>query len=337
MTRDARVVVTGVGGLIGSHVARILRDSGYAVVGCDSFITGSRRNVPEQTELVEADCRDLSAMQKLCEGAALVVHCAAAAYEGLSVFSPRFVADHNFLASSTVFSAAVSAGARRVVFTSSMARYGRGDIPFRENQPTAPVDPYGVSKVATEMLLRTLSELHGIEYVIVVPHNVIGPGQRFDDAYRNVAAIMINRVLCGLPIIIYGDGLQRRSFTHVEDVAEQICALCLLPEATGRVFNLGGESSLTTVLDLARLVSERLGVTEPPLHLPARPGEVRDATCSHATLETFLGRKWTRTLDDALDSLIAEVRSLGAREARPTLPLEIHGPDVPEPWRTPRR
>jgi UDP-glucose 4-epimerase len=329
---NKRILVTGVGGLIGSHVARGLRELGVSVVGCDSFITGQKRNVPKTIEFTEADCRDLGTMRDLCTDADVVVHCAATPYEGLSVFSPHFIADQIFGTSSAVFSAAMSEGVRRIVFTSSMARYGAGAVPFVETQPTAPVDPYGVSKVAAEMLLRTLSELHEREFVICVPHNVVGPGQRYDDAYRNVAAIMINRALSGDDILVYGDGQQRRCFTHVGDVAEQICALALAPSVSGQIFNLGSDTGFITVDALACRVVERTGRTVRVRHLPPRHGEVRDATCCHDRIEAFMGYRSTRTLDDALDGLIAEVRALGPRLLVPDLPLEIHAPMVPEAW-----
>jgi UDP-glucose 4-epimerase len=337
-----RILVTGVGGLIGSHVARMLSRDGAAVIGCDNFITGLERNVPPEIEFERTDCRDFDSMQRLCARVDVVVHCAATPYEGLSVYSPHFIADQIFGASSAVFSAALSSGVRRIVFTSSMARYGAGPVPFVETQPTAPVDPYGVSKVAAEMLLRTLCDLHDREFVICVPHNVVGPGQRYDDVYRNVAAIMINRALSGDDIIVYGDGRQRRCFTHVGDVAEQIRALTLASAASGEVFNLGSDTGFITIEDLAHRVVERIGQHVRVRYSPARHGEVRDATCSHARIEAFMGRRSDRTLDDALDQLIAEVHTFGPRPLRPDLPLEIRGPLVPETWlpdigNTPRR
>lgn len=330
--RGKRILVTGVGGLIGSHVARRLHDVGAAVIGCDSFITGRRHNVPETIEFAEADCRDITGMRGLCNGADIVVHCAATPYEGLSVYSPHFIADQIYGASAAVFSAALSEGVRRIVFTSSMARYGAGAVPFAETQPTAPVDPYGVSKVAAEMLLQTLCELHECDYVIAVPHNVVGPGQRYDDVYRNVAAIMINRALSGDDVLVYGDGQQRRCFTHVGDVAEQLCALALATGVHGEIFNLGSDTGFITVNELARRIIERTGARVRVRHLPPRHGEVRDATCRHDRIEALMGYRSMRTLNDALDALIDEVRALGPRNFVPDLPLEIDAAMVPEPW-----
>lgn len=329
-----RMVVTGVGGLIASHLADLLVRGGARVVGVDSFITGSPLNVPSDIELVEADCRDLEAMNRVCRGADVVVHCAATPYEGLSVYSPHFVSDHVFGASSAVFSAAMSCGVRRVVYTSSMARYGDAPAPFVEDQPAAPVDPYGVAKTAAEMLLKSLCDLHGREYVICVPHNVVGPRQRYDDAYRNVAAIMINRMLSGEDVVIYGDGQQRRCFTHVLDVVEQIAFVTDAPEASGQTFNLGSDTGFITINELARRITKLLGRPFNPTYLPPRHGEVRDATCSHTRIEQLVGRASGRTLEDALSSLVDDIRALGPRPLVPDLPLEIPASTVPETWLT---
>lgn len=330
-----RIVVTGVGGLIASHLGDVLRQRGAAVVGVDSFITGSRTNVPEGIELVEADCRDLAAMNEVCRGADVVVHCAATPYEGLSVYSPHFVTDHVFGASAAVFSAAMTCGVNRVVYLSSMARYGDAVAPFIEDQIPTPVDPYGVAKTAAEMLLKTLCHLHSRQYVICVPHNVVGPRQRYDDAYRNVAAIMINRMLAGEDVVIYGDGEQRRCFTHVLDVVEQIALLTDAPGAAGRTFNLGSDTGFITINELARRIARLLGQPFNPTYLPPRHGEVRDATCSHTRIQQLVGRTSGRTLEDALSSLIADIRQLGPRPLVPDLPLEISAPTVPETWLAP--
>lgn len=325
------IAVTGVGGFIGSHLARRLATLGHRVSGCDNFITGSPAKVPEGIRFLEADCRDVAAMNGLCEGAEVVVHCAATAYEGLSVYSPSFVSEHVFGASAAVFSAAISRGAKRIVFVSSMARYGDAPVPFVESLQADPVDPYGVAKVAAEMMLRSLCELHGLEYVIAVPHSVVGPGQRYDDVYRNVAAIMLNRVLAGEDPVIYGDGTQRRGFTHVADVVEQLVALVDAPEVSGEVFNLGTDGAFITINELAREVCERAGRPFRPVYLPPRHGEVRDATCSHGKISRLVPLPG-RTLGDALDALLEEVRAAGPLPFEPDLPIEIDRPTVPVTW-----
>jgi UDP-glucose 4-epimerase len=332
MTRARPIVVTGVAGFIGSRLARRLALQNELVVGVDNFITGCRDRVPPEITFHEADCRDLRKMNEVCAGARIVVHCAATAYEGLSVYSPHLIGEHVFGASSSVFSAAINQRVSRIVFVSSMARYGEGPVPFVESQAARPVDPYGAAKLAAENMLATLCRLHELEHVIAVPHNVVGPGQRYDDVYRNVAAIMINRVLAGADPVIYGDGMQRRCFTHVDDVVEQLNALVNANDVNGEIFNLGADADFITINELARRICERLGRPFRPVHLPARVGEVRSATCSHAKIAKLTGSAAARTLDEALAELILEVKAAGPRPLLPDLPIEIESHTVPSTW-----
>ena len=154
----------------------------------------------------------LKAVKNVMKGVNVVYHCAATAHEGLSVFSPYEITKNNYLASISIFTAAVNEKVKRIIFCSSMARYGDQKTPFSENMKPKPVDPYAISKVAAEEVLANLCELNNIEWVIAVPHNIIGPRQKYDDPFRNVISIMINRMLQGKAPIIYGDGEQQRCY-----------------------------------------------------------------------------------------------------------------------------
>src|SRR5512139_2599916 len=206
-----KVFVTGVAGFLGSHIAEAMAST-HAVTGCDNLSAGEMDNVPVQVPWYGVDCKDQSQMRGILRGVDVVYHCAAHPHEGLSVFSPSAITSSIYEASVSVFSAAIAAGVKRIVFCSSMSRYGANPLPFREDQPVAPVDPYAIAKVAAEDTLRCLANAHGIEYVIAVPHNIVGPRQKYDDPFRNVAAIMINCMLRGKQPIIYGDGEQKRCF-----------------------------------------------------------------------------------------------------------------------------
>jgi UDP-glucose 4-epimerase len=143
----------------------------------------------------------------------LVVHSACTAYEGLSVFSPSLVAQNTSQITTNVLSASIQVGVKKFVYMSSMARYGTQPIlPFTEDMIPKPQDPYGIAKYASELMVENLSNVHGMNYSILVPHNIIGPGQKYDDPYRNVASIMVNRFLQGKQPIIYGNGNQKKMF-----------------------------------------------------------------------------------------------------------------------------
>ena len=274
---------------------------GHEIVGCDSLLGGELINVPPEAEFYQYDCRDFNAMAKVMRGCELVYHCAATAYEGLSVFSPAMVMDNIVTGSVSVFSAAIANGARRIVLCSSMARYGTNEVPFLESYTPRPQDPYGIAKVAAEQALLNLAHVHGVEYAIAVPHNIIGARQKFDDPYRNVASIMANLMLQGRSPFIYGDGEQTRCFSHVED-----CLACLL--AMGLTERRRRRSREHRPRRGVSFRSTNLFRKLKINHRPRQPGDPRDGPASGSQERSLLGNKarrparishhpdaWTRT------------------------------------------
>ena len=327
-----RVLVTGVAGFLGSHVADAMLAQGAEVVGVDNLSGGERVNIPAGVAFGDADCRDFAAMSEAAKGCDLVFHCAATAYEGLSVFSPSFVTDNIVGSSVSVFSAAIGAGVRRIVFCSSMARYGEGRPPFRETDPTLPQDPYGIGKVAAEQILANLCLTHGVEYAIAVPHNIIGPRQKFDDPYRNVAAIMINRMLRGLQPVIYGDGSQKRCFSWVGDCVACLEQLAFRAEANGEVVNIGPDEQVVTILELAKAIAEVLSFSLDPIFVPGRPQEVPHAVCSSDKARALLGYQTTAGLFQALAIMAEDIERRGPRPFDYRIPVEILSDHTPRTW-----
>jgi len=184
-----KIFITGIAGFLGSHLADRMLELGHEVAGNDTLIGGYRDNVPEKAEFFQVDCCDIDAMVNAMKGSDIVIHTAATAHEGLSVFSPSFITRNIFEASVATISAAVQNKVKRFVYCTSMARYGSQPHPFTEDMPPQPVDPYGVAKVAGEDVLKILSETHGMEWNIAVPHNIVGPRQKYDDPFRNVMSI----------------------------------------------------------------------------------------------------------------------------------------------------
>ena len=153
--------------------------------------------------------------------------------------SPNIICSNIVNASISVFSAAIQNKVKRIVFCSSMARYGEVEIPYKENGPVNPSDPYGISKLAAEKILINLCNTYGVEYNIAVPHNIIGIKQKYDDPFRNVASIMINLMLQNRQPIIYGDGEQKRSFSDVDDCIYCIDKLATDPNIKSQLVNIG--------------------------------------------------------------------------------------------------
>ncbi len=332
MPITGKVFITGVAGFLGSHLADAFLARGSQVAGIDNLLGGDSGNVPPGVDFRIADCNDRHAYADMLRGTRIAYHCAALAHEGLSVFSPHLISTHGINATTGFISAAIAGGVRRIVYCSSMARYGRNPSPFTEDQDPRPVDPYAISKFAGELMLRTLCDAHGAEFNIAVPHNVIGPRQRYDDPYRNVASIMINRMLRGLQPVIYGDGSQRRCFSFVADIVPSLVRLGVDPDIRSEVFNLGPDEQVTTILDLAREIADLLGFELAPIFMPSRPLEVQEAFCSSDKVRRLLGYRTAHTLREGLAGIIAWIRAKGPREFRYDYEIEIRNERTPRTW-----
>tara|TARA_A100001011_G_scaffold382688_1_gene452837 strand:+ start:3704 stop:4717 length:1014 start_codon:yes stop_codon:yes gene_type:complete len=333
MTQSYRVLITGVAGFLGSHLAEKLSDMKHSVVGIDNMIGGYRDNVPKNIEFHEVDCCDLKKIKKIIKGVDVVYHCAATAHEGLSVFSPYEITKNNYLASISIFTAAVNEKVKRIIFCSSMARYGDQKTPFTENMKPKPVDPYAISKVAAEEVLANLCELNDIEWVIAVPHNIIGPRQKYDDPFRNVISIMLNRMLQGKAPIIYGDGEQKRCFSYIDD-----CLTCMIPmldqkNLNKQIINIGPDEEFVTINKVAEICTNTTGINLKPIYKKDRPREVKHALCSSDKARKFLDYKTKTNLDVGVRKTYEYIKNRGARPFDYNIELEITNELTPETWK----
>jgi UDP-glucose 4-epimerase len=310
------VLVTGGAGFIGSHVARHLVDAGHDVVVLDDLSGGYEANVPAGATFVAGSVVDPELVEELFQahGFSAVFHLAAYAAEGLSHFIRRFNYTNNVLGSVNLLNAAVRAETvERFVFTSSIAVYGAAQTPMTEEVTPEPEDPYGIGKYAVELDLRAAQRMFGLDYTIFRPHNVYGEQQNVADPYRNVIGIFINQLLSERPMTIFGDGLQTRAFTHIDDVAPVIARSIDVPGAANEVFNVGADTP-HTVLDLAHAVARAFDVSDPEIEfLPARE-EVVHAFSDHAKLHRVFGREETVPLDQGLRRMSDWAREIGVRE-----------------------
>jgi len=324
-----KIVITGVAGFLGSRLAEAFH--GHEVVGVDNMSAGALENVPSYVDLWQVDVRDMATLSSLCAGADVIYHCAAHPHEGLSVFSPFTVCSSVFEASVAVASVACQAKAKRLVYCSSMSRYGDNHAPFTEDQIPDPQDPYAIAKVAAEQAIRSLCQTHGVEYVIAVPHNIVGRNQKYDDPFRNVCAIMANRMLRGQRPIVYGDGQQTRCFSDARDVLESMVKMAYEPVA-GQIFNVGPDEGTTTIENMGRVLASIVGVQWQPLRLPDRPCEVKHAWCSSDKIRKTFDYRTQFTLEDALRDLVDDIKRKGPREFDYYLPVEIMNDQTPKAW-----
>jgi UDP-glucose 4-epimerase len=328
----AVIFISGVAGFLGSHLANAMINDGHIVVGVDNLIGGDRENVSPEVYFYKADCNDYATMKELTRNCDVVFHCAALAYEGLSVFSPHVVTQSIFGAAVSLFSAAISNGVKRIVTCSSMARYGSIPAPFYEKDEPRPQDPYGIAKLATESVLRNLCEVHGVEYAIAVPHNIIGPRQKYDDPFRNVASIMLNLMLQDRAPIIYGDGEQRRCFSYIEDVLQCLKKMAFVPEAVGQVINIGPDEGSVAIRELYDVCARETSFDREPRFMPGRPQEVFHATCCSRKARALLDYKTEWTLPQGIQRMADFIRDHGTKPFQYHLPIEIVTDTTPKTW-----
>lgn len=343
-----KIWITGIAGFIGSRLAGQLIAEGHEVSGNDNMICGDINNAPSCISYFYTDCRNFEPMKHfLCKFKPdVLVHCAATAHEGFSNFSPSFITQNIFEASVATFSAAIAAGVKRIVFMSSMARYGCGHVkgintgdsnvnvvfqrpPFKEHYIPYPIDPYGIAKVAAEDVLKVLCSTHGVKWSIAVPHNVIGVGQRYVDPYRNVAAIMINRCKQGKPPIVYGDGLQERCFSPIADCLPSLIKI-IHGEADGEIINIGPDNGQITVKSLAERICNITGYNGEIQHIPDRPNEVKMAYTSSDKARNLLGYEPRQSLEECLREMDIWI------DPKPFIydfPQEIITAAMPATWR----
>lgn len=328
-----KIFITGIAGLIGSSLARELNNQEHYVKGCDTYVGGYKDNVLNRL-VYEVDIHDTAKLAVLMQGFDVVIHCAAFAYEGLSVFSPSLVVNNIVSGTVSVASAAIQAKVPRFINCSSMARYGKSTPPFTEDMIPNPVDPYGMAKLQAEQQLALLSEIHGIEIITVVPHNVIGTGQRYTDPYRNVAAIMCNRAINNKPIYIYGNGKQLRSFSDVRDCVKALTTLLSCSRnLNGQIYNIGPDENEMNILELALNVVIAAKSKSKLIHLPDRPREVKNAYCSSDKIKEEFNYSISYPIQKTLADLIEWMQIRQQFEFQYHLPIEItNSIEVPRTW-----
>lgn len=301
-----KVLVTGCAGLIGSNFCEYLLKTfpDIVVIGVDNLSGGYQENIPKGVKFIKADltCKvDQQLIERRCfqldDNVDYIFHFAAYAAEGLSPFIRQFNYMTNCVATAFLINCGIKYNIKRFVFTSSMAVYGKEQVPFDEALVPKPIDPYGIAKYASEMDLAVAYEQHGMEYCIIRPHNVYGAKQNLWDPYRNVLGIWMWCALHDKPYTIYGDGEQTRAFSYVHDVLPCLWKAAVDCRAKNQIINVGGinEYSLNNARDvLASITGFDESVYLEPRH------EVKHAWSTYQKSIDLLDYKETVDLEGGL-------------------------------------
>lgn len=289
-----RVLVTGVAGFIGSHLAERLVGQGLRVRGVDCFTDyyprerkeanlAALRRLPE-FEFLDADLATAD-LDGLLDGVTGVCHLAAQAGVRAS-WGAEFGAyiECNVTATQRLLEAAKERPLGKFVYASSSSVYGETeDLPMREESRTRPISPYGVTKLAAEHLALLYHRSYGVPTVSLRYFTVYGPRQRPDMAFHR----FISAATRGEPVTVYGDGRQTRDFTFIEDVV-RATVLALEKGPPGAVLNVGGGSRVTLDEALAAIESE-LGVVIDRRHEARARGDVSDTLADNTKARDRLG------------------------------------------------
>jgi nucleoside-diphosphate-sugar epimerase len=274
----ATYLVTGGAGFIGSHLVDALAAAGHEVRVLDNFSTGDPANldgVAGNVDVIEGDITDPDAVQMAMRGVEVVFHQAALASVPRSVANP--LATHKACVDGTlnVLLAARDAGARRVVYAASSSAYGNSArLPKTETDPTAPLSPYAVAKLAGEQYCAAFTEVYGLQTVRLRYFNVFGPRQTPDSPYAAVIPLFMRAISRGESPTVHGDGLQSRDFTFVADVVQANLKAADAPNASGKVYNVAG-GRRTTLLELLTHLNRLMGASVKPNFTAPRPGDVK--------------------------------------------------------------
>jgi UDP-glucose 4-epimerase len=256
-----KILITGVAGLLGSRLADWIAENHpeVKVVGIDDLSGGYKENIHPNVEfwqmnLVDHPIENCFEVHKFD----YVFHFAAYAAEGLSPFIREYNYKNNLLATTRVINNCIKHDVKRLVFTSTMAVYGHGCPPFDESDTPAPVDPYGIAKYACEMDIQVAGEQHGLDWCIIRPHNVYGIKQNIWDKYRNVLGIWMYQYMNNEPMTIFGDGMQKRAFSFIDDCLEPLWKAAVDPRASKEIINLGS-SIFYTINEANQVLRDVIG------------------------------------------------------------------------------
>jgi UDP-glucose 4-epimerase len=292
----ALYLITGIGGFIGSSLARALLAKNEQVRGVDNFATGKRENLQEilsRIDFREADILDLDAMHNASAGVDFVLHQAAIPSVPKSVLDPVGSNQANVDGTVNVLVAARDAKVKRVVYAASSSAYGdTPTLPKHEAMTPDPISPYAVAKLASERYMISFFRCYRLETVSLRYFNIFGPHQDPSSQYSGVLAKFITQMLRGEQPSIYGDGEQSRDFTYIDNAVEANLLACHAPpsQAAGKVFNVatGRRVTLNETFQLLRGMTAYKGQ---PNYGPERGGDIKHSLADISQAEKYLGYK----------------------------------------------
>ena len=313
MTR--KFLVTGGAGFIGSHIATALADRGDEVVVLDNLSTGKRENLAhldDKVSLVEGCLLDRELLEQVVKDVDIIYHQAALASVPRSVKKPMDTNAACVTGTLNLLDVARQAGVKRVVYAGSSSAYGdQPNMSKRESDLPSPLSPYAAAKLAGELYCKSFASTYGLETVVIRYFNVFGPRQDPNSEYSAVIPIFVTKMLRGERPTIYGDGMQSRDFTFIENVVQGNLAAADAPGAVGQSINVACGTQFT-LLNLVASINNVLGTDIEPIFEEPRTGDVRESLADISLARELLSYEPQVTFEEGLNRSIDYYRSLSA-------------------------
>ncbi len=290
-----KVLVTGGAGFVGSHLVDRLLKEGHNVTVLDDLSSGKKENINKSANFVKGDIRDFKTIDAVTKGVDIIYHLAAQVSVPLSMKYPLENFKVNVLGTLNLLKAAENNNVKNFVYFSSAAVYGDPKtLPIKEDSPTNPLSPYGLSKLVSEMYAKFFN----IDVSIVRPFNIYGPRQDPNNPYTGVISKFISAAKQNKPLIIFGDGKQTRDFIYIDDVID---AVLLVTEKPG-IYNIGAGKA-TSILELAKIILNLTDNKINVIHKKKREGDIRHSVADISKIKK-LGFKPRYSLREGLKKMM---------------------------------
>lgn len=306
-----RCLVTGADGFIGSHLVEMLVARGYRVRALAQYNSfnhwGWLEGLPclDEIEVVVGDVRDPHFCRQLVKGVDVVFHLAALIAIPYSYVAPDSYIETNVRGTLNVCQAALDAGVRRFIHTSTSEVYGTARyVPIDEAHPLQPQSPYSASKIGADAIAQSFHSSFGLPVTVARPFNTYGPRQ----SARAVIPTIITQIAAGKQRIELGDLSPTRDFNYVEDTCRGFLALAECDAAVGEVVNIGSNSEISvgdTVKLIAELMGREIEVTQDEQRLRPAGSEVFRLWCDNRKIERLTGFQPQVSLREGLKRTIA--------------------------------
>jgi UDP-glucose 4-epimerase len=315
-----KILITGGAGFIGSHLCEKYTKEGHTVICMDNFMSGNLMNVRHLLDyrnfkLVKGDIRDFDLLEKTMRDIDVVFHLAAQIHVDRSYIEPKLTYDVNVMGTQNVLEVARIYDAKKIIHASTSEVYGSAlYAPIDENHPLNAPHPYGASKIAADRVCYAYIQTYNMNISIIRLFNIFGPRQR-DVGYGGVISIFTRRVLNGIPPIIYGDGLQTRDYTYIEDAVRAYDLVLNHNETITEPINFG-TSKEVTIIDLADKIIELCGKKGEikPVQVEPRIGEVKRLIADATKAKELTGWEPKYNLEEGLKEFVQWYKNYGFEE-----------------------